>query len=203
MHLKSLSGSPKVQRTRRTLWHMSNWRSLCTQPLKELRHFESQGTEALLHLEHLIIWAIKTLGYSRQFIQQTRPLKSTNKLRNIHGYFVSNTFISNTRPKFTKNQGNAKQHPDAELLIFGNYLHSSTTFISQNDRKILQHKQIYKCVCIHKFIPLITMKMKIKMKNILHRCNFNRPSSRHGHKYSEKCLSMTMLICIKQLARNI
>ena len=69
--------------------------------------------------------------------------------------------------------------------------------------KILKHEQIYKCVCIHKIIPLITMKMKIKMKNILHRCNFNRPSSRHGHKYSEKCLSMTMLICIKQLARNI
>ena len=203
MHLKSLSGSPKVQRTRRTLWHMSNWRSLCTRPLKELRHFESQGTEALLHLEHLIIWAIKTLGYSRQFIQQTRPLKSTNKLRNIHGYFVSNTFISNTRPKFTKNQGNAKQHPDAELLIFGNYLHSSTTFISQNDRKILQHKQIYKCVCIHKFIPLITMKMKIKMKNILQRYNLNRPSSRHGHKYSKKCLSMTMVICIRQHVRDI
>ena len=31
----------------------------------------------------------------------------------------------------------------------------------------------------------------------LHRYHINRPSSRHGHKYSKykKCLSMTMLIC--------
>ena len=29
------------------------------------------------------------------------------------------------------------------------------------------------------------MKMKIKMKNGSHRCDINRPRSRHGHKYSE------------------
>ena len=45
--------------------------------------------------------------------------------------------------------------------------------------------------------------MKIKMKNILQRYNLNRPSSRHGHKYSKKCLSMTMVICIRQHVRDI
>ena len=43
------------------------------------------------------------------------------------------------------------------------------------------------------------MKIKMKMKDRLHRCDINRPRTRHGHKYSKykKCLSMTMLICIK------
>ena len=34
----------------------------------------------------------------------------------------------------------------------------------------------------------------------LHRYDTNRPRSRHGHKYGKykKCLSMMMLICVKQ-----
>ena len=38
------------------------------------------------------------------------------------------------------------------------------------------------------------MKMKMKMKNISHRYDINRPRSRHGHKYSKykKCLSIMM-----------
>ena len=49
------------------------------------------------------------------------------------------------------------------------------------------------------------MKMKMKMKNISHRYNINRPWSRHGHKYSKykKCISMVMLMCIKQNLSNI
>ena len=45
--------------------------------------------------------------------------------------------------------------------------------------------------------------MKIKMKNRSHRYGINRPRSRHEHKYSEykKCLSMMMLVCIKQRLR--
>ena len=33
-----------------------------------------------------------------------------------------------------------------------------------------------------------------------HRCDINRPSPRRGHKYNiyKRCLSMTMLVCIKQ-----
>ena len=43
-----------------------------------------------------------------------------------------------------------------------------------------------------------------QMKNRSHRYNINRPSSRHGHKYRRyrKCLSMMMLICIKQHLSN-
>ena len=70
---------------------------------------------------------------------------------------------------------------------------------------ILKNKQKNKCVCIHEIIRLIIMKMKMKMKNRSHRYDINRPRSRHGHKYSKykKCLSMMMLICIKQHLSNI
>ena len=94
----------------------------------------------------------------------------------IHAFFISNTFISNARLKLTKNQANAKQHAEAELLLFGNYSHSSSRhhhlkIIGQ----ILKHKQKNKCVCIHEIIRLIIMKMKIKMKNRSHMHNINRP----------------------------
>ena len=42
--------------------------------------------------------------------------------------------------------------------------------------------------------------MKVKKKNKLHKCDINRPTSRHGRTYTnkhKKCHSMMMLICIK------
>ena len=43
--------------------------------------------------------------------------------------------------------------------------------------------------------------MKVKKKNRSHKYKINRPTSRHGLTYTnkhKKCLSMIMLICIKQ-----
>ena len=47
--------------------------------------------------------------------------------------------------------------------------------------------------------------MNIKMKIRTYRYDINRPRSIHEHKYSKckKCLSMMMLICIKQHPSNI
>ena len=45
----------------------------------------------------------------------------------LHAFFVSKTFISNTKLKMAENQENAKQNPEAELLLFKSYLHSSST----------------------------------------------------------------------------
>ena len=44
-----------------------------------------------------------------------------------------------------------------------------------------------------------------KMKNRSHRYDKNRPKSRHGQKYSKSknCLTIMMLICIKQQLSNI
>ena len=50
-------------------------------------------------------------------------------------FFISNSFISNARLKLAKNQANAKQHPQAELLLFGKYSHSSSMLSSKNNRK--------------------------------------------------------------------
>ena len=38
-------------------------------------------------------------------------------------FFLSNTFLSNARLKFSNNQANPKQQREAELIIFGNYSH--------------------------------------------------------------------------------
>ena len=113
---------------------------------------------------------------------------------------MRNTFISNTSLKLAKNQANAKQHTKTELLTFENYFHSSSTLSTKNNRICSRI-----CVCIHEIIQLIIMKMKMKMKKRSHRYDINRPSSGHAHKYSKykKCLSMMMLIFIKQHVNNI
>ena len=46
----------------------------------------------------------------------------------IHAFFISSTFISNTRLKLAENQTKAKQHPEAERLLFEIYLFYSSTF---------------------------------------------------------------------------
>ena len=51
----------------------------------------------------------------------------------------------------------------------------------------------------------MTIKMRLKMNNISHKYDINRPRSRHGHKYSicKMCLGIIMSICIKQHLSNI
>ena len=52
------------------------------------------------------------------------------------------------------------QHPEAELLTFENYQ-------PRIIRHILKNKQKNKCVCIHKIIRLIIMKIRWKRKEDL------------------------------------
>ena len=58
---------------------------------------------------------------------------NTDYAKNTH-FFISNTFIRNARLKLAKNQASAKQHPDADILLFENYSHSSSTLSSKNNR---------------------------------------------------------------------
>ena len=39
-------------------------------------------------------------------------------------FIINNTIISHMRLELAKNKTNAKQHPEAELFLFENYLHS-------------------------------------------------------------------------------
>ena len=57
-----------------------------------------------------------------------------SELKITRFFYISNTFISNARLKLVKNQLNAKQHPEAELLLFENYSHPSFTLSSKDNR---------------------------------------------------------------------
>ena len=56
------------------------------------------------------------------------------KIYKKHAFFISNTFISKSRLRLGKNLANAKQHPEAELLLFENFSHPSFTLSSINNR---------------------------------------------------------------------
>ena len=105
-----------------------------------------------------------------------------------------------------KKWAKAKQHPEAELLLSESYLLSSSTLSSKNNRaysKKCAKKQVCLFVYFNEIIWLIIM--KVKKKNRSHKYDINRPTSRHGLTYTnkhKKCLSMMMLICIKQHPTN-
>ena len=67
-------------------------------------------------------------------------------------FFISNTFLSNTRLKLAKNQANAEQHPEAELLLFENYSHSSVMLSSKLSRTY--SKKISKRINVSVFMRL-------------------------------------------------
>ena len=50
------------------------------------------------------------------------------------------------RPKLAKNQANAKQHPEDELLLFENYSHFSSTLSYKNNGTYSKNKQNNKSV---------------------------------------------------------
>ena len=58
--------------------------------------------------------AFQTLGRAFVFLLRLQMLDR------VHDFFISNTFISNTRMELAKNQVNGKQHPEAEHLLFEN-----------------------------------------------------------------------------------
>ena len=105
-----------------------------------------------------------------------------------------------------KNWTKDKQYPEAELLLFENYLLSSSTLSSKNNRaysKECAKKQVCLLVCFNEIVWLIIM--KVKNKNRPHKCYIYRPTSTLGLTYTnkhKKCLSMMMLICIKQHPTN-
>ena len=77
---------------------------------------------------------------------------SNSKVNNVHAFFISNTFISNTRLKLAKNQAKAKQHPEAEFLLFENYSFSSSTLSSKSNGRFSKKCTRNKCVCFNEVI---------------------------------------------------
>ena len=63
--------------------------------------------------------------------------------------------------KLDKNQAKAKQHPEAELLLFENYSLSSSTLSSKNRRKYSKKSTKNKYVYWNEILWLIAMKMRL------------------------------------------
>ena len=61
------------------------------------------------------------------FVNRTLSLCSTELNNHLHAFFICKTFVSNGRLKLAKNQVNAKQHTEAELLLFEYYSNFSST----------------------------------------------------------------------------
>ena len=74
-------------------------------------------------------------------------------------------FISNARLKFAKNQAKAKEHPQAELLLFDNYSLSPSRLSSKNNRRYSEKYTKNKCVCFNDVIWLMKTKTRLKIKN--------------------------------------
>ena len=117
------------------------------------------------------------------FIVKILPLVSNTR------FFISNTFISNARLKLGKNQAKAKQHPEAELLLFENYSLSPSTLSSKNNIRYSEKCTKNKRVCLNEVIRLMIMKMRLKMKTRSHIYDINRARLKHGHKYT-RCISL-------------
>ena len=88
-------------------------------------------------------------------------------------------FISNSL-KLAKNQARTKQHPEAELWLFGNFSLSLSKKKKKNIRRYFKECTKNKCVCLNEITWLMAMKMKLKMKNRLYRYDISRPSLHMG-----------------------
>ena len=114
---------------------------------------------------------------SKNYYENTRRNQTTTTTR---GFFIINTFISNARLKLAKSQANAKQNPEAELLVFEIIHIFHQRYNPKALGHILKNKQNNRCICIHEIIRLLMMKMKMKMKNRSHRYKINRPKPRYS-----------------------
>ena len=90
-------------------------------------------------------------------------------------------------------------------MLFENHLPSSSTLSFKNNRRYSKNVQKNKYIWLSEVIWLMTMEMRLKNKNRIHRYDINTPRPRHGRKYTT-CkigLSIMMVICIKKLLSNI
>ena len=97
-----------------------------------------------------------------------------------------------------KNKAKAKQHPEAESFSFENYLLSSSTLPSENNR---YSKKCTKnnCDCFIDVIWLVAMKMRLKMKYRSQGYD-NRLRSRHKTNILNIiCLSIMTVIVLSNI----
>ena len=120
----------------------------------------------------------------------------------IH-FFCISSFFWTPGWNWQKNWAKAKQHPEAELLLFENYLLSSSMLSSRNNRaysKECAKKKVCLFVYFNEIIWLIIR--KVKTKNRWHKYDINRPTSRHGVTYTNKHKSASVWWCLYALSNT-
>ena len=100
-------------------------------------------------------------------------------------FFISSTFISNARLKWTKKQAKTKQHPEDELLLFEKYSLSLFTLSTKSNGRYSKKCTQNMFVCLNEVMWLMSMKMRLEMKDTSHRYDIYRPKPRHWHKFTE------------------
>ena len=117
-------------------------------------------------------------------------------------FFISNTFAKILNWQINQKLSNTLRLTFCYLKIF-RFLHP--LYHPKINRIYSKKCTKNKCVCFNKVIWLLTMKMRLKKKNRSHRYDINRHLPRHGHKYTEckVCLSIMMVLGIKQHLSNI
>ena len=107
-------------------------------------------------------------------------------------FFINNIFISNTRLKLVKIRPKAKQHAEAELWLLENYGVPSSTLSSKDSRSYSKKCAKSKYVYLNEVIWLMTMKIRLNMKNRSSTYDINR----HKYKYTKYkiCLDIMKVI---------
>ena len=128
-------------------WGNARWKNLLIRTLKGTWHVQKSYCQSILRKHHKLHSLMKKthLMWSNSIRseenEENRGAKGKIILRNWSlshentDFFISNTFINNARQKLARNQAKAKLHPEAELLLFENFLRSSCTLSSENKRR--------------------------------------------------------------------
>ena len=132
-----------------------------------LQLYRHWGQQQLVHLTQTSAQLGTYLGTVQ--IRIVLPLLS----RYYTVFYTSNTIIGNARLKLTKAQAKPKQHPQAELVLFEIYSLSLSTLLFKNNKSYSKKCTKIQYVCVNKVIWLMTMKMSLNMKNMLHRNGIN------------------------------
>ena len=108
-------------------------------------YIKKRITEIMPSLKYLIfkvsVFSNVSTCYSKW---KTRVYEINNK---AICFFICNISISNARLILSKNQANVNQHPEAWLLLFKNYSHSSSALPSKNST--YSKKQAKKQICLY------------------------------------------------------
>ena len=115
----------------------------------------------------------------------------------LHAFFYKQHFYKQSQTEIGKKLSKSLRLNLRYLKIIPFF---STTLSPKNSRKCCKKYTKSKYVCLNEVIWLMSMKMRLKMKNRSLRYNINRPRLRHGNKYTKykMCLSIIMVIWIKQ-----